>query len=1519
MSLFSNSLLVQSFLNSNPAAKRQRRERLRLRQMIIERFEQRLQMAADLEPIKIVNPGTRDSSPEKFVQVGSQLFFTATTETGSELWKTDGTVAGTVQVKDILPGPLSSSPSFLTAVGTTLYFKARNNASGEELWKSDGTAAGTVMVKDILPGTLTSGVNSLCDVSGTLYFSANDGASGTELWKSDGTAAGTVMVKNIRVGANGSGVNNIVNLAGSVIFAANDGSSGYELWKSDGTSVGTVQVTSINPGAASAFPNGLTVVNNAVFFAASDGINGTELWRTGGSAATTLMVRNIVAGGGSSYPSRLLNANGVLYFTATDAATGSELWKSDGSLAGTAIVRDINLGIDSGAPDRLTNVGSTVYFSATDNTTGRELWKSDGSLVGTVLVKDIRPGTLSSYINEMIPLSGSIIFAAYDAEGSSLWKSDGTNVGTVPLKHTQPTSLGFQAITPAIAFQGAVYFTANDGASGIELWKTNGSSIGTALFKDINNNYAGTAPTKLDVINGKVFYTAVTETWGRELWVSDGTAPGTQMVLDINPGTASAAISNANNVSGVLYFRANDGTHGYELWRSDGTAAGTFLVKDMAVGVGDSYPGALTNVSGNLFFTVTTGGSGRELWISDGTDSGTRLVKDINPGSTSGSPSGLVNANGTLLFSANGSAATGVELWTSDGTAINTNLVKDIRAGGSSSPAALTYFDGKVYFRANDGASGIELWASDGTTSGTILLADIAAGAASSYPNNFVAIGNKLYFSAGDANGVELWKTDGTPLGTAMVKDIAAGAGNSTPSNLFSFNGELYFTASDSLTGSELWKSDGTLAGTVLVKDILPGTSNSNVSSLVNLNGRLAFLADDGSGARVWTSDGSTVGTTPLITTPGTPAPVNALVNLNGHLVGTGFELLQTTQNVTVDLSTSTTDRAIVIRKSNSGIEVFDQTNSAQLAFLSSAALIDVQQLTITGSASANETVTIDYLSGGFFRLPEGITINAGSSAGDSLTIVGNLPQQLGWQSLNTSQSAAFSVQLPGSTSTGNIDGFESITTTGFIATAVTSLLQAGPPNFFFNNPGILNLGQTTQVGGGTLNTTSLASLGAGEFLTGSGSVLGRFNAEIGSLIMPTGNMSIGSSASTSGFNSRGDLIVDQYSVSLLDANEAVLGSQTTLGNGAIPGTLTASNGLLADFGNNISGFGSINTPNLSSKPLTMNGSIIGNSVANPITLTGYVKGVGSLTNVNIAGTYSPGFSPAAVTVGTMSYAATATTIIEIGGPTAGTGYDQINHVGTASLGGALNVQFINSYVPAVGDTFTIMTATDGFTGSFASQDLPTPPLGSGWHMDVSTKTLKLQLVDLANVVSTQFGDGTVQRSSIGSLVVTFEGQVDIDADAFSVLKRGVGGGLVTNSFVTSVNGSGNTVATISFSGSFTRSTGPLVDGYYQLTIDNSKVRRAGTLLRLDGDNDGVPGGNFVRGTSATDNYFAYFGDSNGDGTVGVAEFGQFRSTFGKLPSDPGYNALFDFDGGGVGVSDFGQFRARFGRAVVFE
>ena len=197
--------------------------------------------------------------------MGNTLYFTSDDGVnGKELWKSDGTAAGTVLVKDIRPGSsssggvitggLSSNPRNLTAVGNTLYFNAFDDVNGEELWKSDGTAAGTVLVADIGPGSNGSGPRNVTAVCNTLqvtplYLIPFDHFLGVPLWKSDGTAAGTVLVSEIRPGSNGSNPRNLRVVGSTLYFSANDGVNGYDLWA---LNVGTPAVPTLAIAATSA-------------------------------------------------------------------------------------------------------------------------------------------------------------------------------------------------------------------------------------------------------------------------------------------------------------------------------------------------------------------------------------------------------------------------------------------------------------------------------------------------------------------------------------------------------------------------------------------------------------------------------------------------------------------------------------------------------------------------------------------------------------------------------------------------------------------------------------------------------------------------------------------------------------------------------------------------------------------------------------------------------------------------------------------------------------------------------------------------------------------------------------------------------------------------------------------------------------------------------------------------------------------------------------------------------------------
>src|SRR5262249_47209633 len=148
-----------------------------------------------------------------------------------------------------------SNPSDLTAIGSTLFFTANDGTTGRELWKSDGTAAGTMLVKDIHPRSSRPDAGHLTAPGHLPPFEAGDGATGLEVRNSNGTATGTALVKDINPG--GKGIlgdtpyyyGPPIQVAGGLAYVvADDGTSGHELWVTDGTAAGTMQVADLNPG-----------------------------------------------------------------------------------------------------------------------------------------------------------------------------------------------------------------------------------------------------------------------------------------------------------------------------------------------------------------------------------------------------------------------------------------------------------------------------------------------------------------------------------------------------------------------------------------------------------------------------------------------------------------------------------------------------------------------------------------------------------------------------------------------------------------------------------------------------------------------------------------------------------------------------------------------------------------------------------------------------------------------------------------------------------------------------------------------------------------------------------------------------------------------------------------------------------------------------------------------------------------------------------------------------------------------
>jgi ELWxxDGT repeat protein len=119
------------------------------------------------------------SSPMRGHFDGKVLLFAATRpDVGQELWRTDGTSAGTWLLKDIDPGSSGSGPDGFVTLGGVSYFVAGTKTHGRELWRTDGTPLGTWMVKDIEPGPIgaASGAGPVLFQGQDLLRRADEGA-----------------------------------------------------------------------------------------------------------------------------------------------------------------------------------------------------------------------------------------------------------------------------------------------------------------------------------------------------------------------------------------------------------------------------------------------------------------------------------------------------------------------------------------------------------------------------------------------------------------------------------------------------------------------------------------------------------------------------------------------------------------------------------------------------------------------------------------------------------------------------------------------------------------------------------------------------------------------------------------------------------------------------------------------------------------------------------------------------------------------------------------------------------------------------------------------------------------------------------------------------------------------------------------------------------------------------------------------------------------------------------------------
>ncbi len=805
---------------------------------------------------------------------------------GFELWKSDGTSANTVLVKDLkLIG--HSNPGSFTKAGNIIFFTADDGINGIELWKYDNNTAS--LVKDIFPpsassrnGKFNSNPRSLFEFNNELYFSAFDGvASG--FWKSDGTEQGTIKVAD-------------TNFIRPVVFNNNIyffGTGG--LWKSDGTSNGTSLFYSSALGE-------ITATENALYFTNRDE-NGRELWSTDGTLNGIQMVKDInPSGDGLPYNfNPLFPVGNTVYFLASDA-DGIELWKSDGTEAGTVQVKNINPGSanafnPSSSSANFAYANNLLFFTANDGTTGNELWVSDGTNEGTRLVTDLNNSSTNSFGFssgiKLVNFNNSIIFLVDNNDyasspvignGSEIYISDGTAQGTKIIKDIVPGAGSGVRFISDLVINNELYFTAWTPETNTELWKTDGTESGTVLVKDIAPGENRSDIKSLAVIDSTLYFSADNGVNGDELWTSNGSNASTNLLADINTTTnASSYPSKPITLNGIDIFVASTNKNDLYLYRTDGTQSGTQTI--IKLQNFPYIPGSepFVKISENAYFIESTNGIDNELWKTDGTIEGTVAVKTLS--TENGTSVKYFNVLNNEIYITTVNFLNGeTQIWKSDGTSSGTNVIA--KADTAYSIVHMSVVNDRAVFPLLSPQNGIELWVSDATNQSMKILRNINTSVDENGLSEYCTktwadcemslINKLLYFIATDGSASrQLWKTDGTTTGTVLVKNIDEDRfqGGFFNSVVLSANEKLFFMGYDSLNGNEVWVSDGTEAGTSILKNIQPGNESLS-AQFIPLNDQMLFFAetvygdeacedptDCRMGEDLWVSDGTPTGT----------------------------------------------------------------------------------------------------------------------------------------------------------------------------------------------------------------------------------------------------------------------------------------------------------------------------------------------------------------------------------------------------------------------------------------------------------------------------------------------------------------------------------------------------------------------------------------------------------------------------------------------------------------------------------
>jgi fibronectin-binding autotransporter adhesin len=1142
---------------------------------------------------------------------------------------------------------------FQVSEGTVPAGTVTNNAGGI-IAGVNGVGVGTIgtAVIDVAnTGTITGGIGILLVNGGTITNNAGATISG-------------ISGPAIQVIGAAANVSNAGNINGNVIL---DDFANSVTLLTGGVITGTLNVGSAAAATLTLDGAGSQLLSQAVT-GTIGGFNsltklGTGTWvidenlSYGGNttiAAGTLQIGNGRTAG--SIPGNVLN-NGVLSFDRADAITFAGVISGGGS-------------VTQNGPGAVTLTGANSYAGGTNLNAGIVAISQDTNL-GTGPL-NFNGGTL-----EILPAGGGII------TGKAIMLGDGG--GRILADSTTNSTLsgvisGFGGLVKDGA--GQVTLTAANNYTGGTtilagiLQIGNGGATGSVVGNIANNGSLVFDRSDSVTFNGVISGAgSLTESGGGTLILtaSNSYSGGTS----INGGTIVVAADNAlgtgiANVNDLSILRINPGVTVTNFVQINNTG-GLDNFGNIQVTQSEEGPSAAVSTSGGATITNESGATISGVDIN-AIQSLKGPLSISNSGMISGIQGVVLGGEGNITNNANGviTGSSGIAIFASGGQTTLSNAGKingNVILGDFANSVTLVT-GGIITGTLNAGSTGSATLTLDGA--GTQLLSQAVMG----------IIGG---FKSLTKLGTGTWVIDenlsyggSTTIAAGILQIGNGGTVGSIPGDVLN-NGVLSFDRADAITFAGVISGSGSVAQNGLGTVTLTGTNS--YAGGTNLNAGIVATTKD-----------ANLGTGPLNFNGGT---LEILATGGGIITNKAITLGDGGGRLLADSTTNSTLSGVI-----SGFGDLVKDGAGQVTLMASN--------TYSGGTSIN---------GGT------IVAAADSALGTGIVTV-NDPSIL---RINPGVAVTNFVQI---NNTGTLDNFGTIQVTqtreGPLAAVTTSGgatitnesgatiygvgingIQSSNGSLSISNSGMISGIQGIVLGGDgniTNNANGVITGSSGIAILASGGQTSLYNA--GTI---NGNVALGNSANSaqlitgSRINGVLDLGSNPGSILIFDGAGTQSVSQAVTGGIKNAGSLTKQG----------SGTWTIDTilnAPISTKVLDgileVNGSLQSSNVT--VQPGGTLKGVGNVVgNVLNFGTLSPGNSPGTLTVnGNFSQGPNGVFNVEI---LSAQDYSRLVVTGHASLDGTLHLTLASGFRPAPGESFTVLSARQGISGTFRTISSNTP------------------------------------------------------------------------------------------------------------------------------------------------------------------------------------------------------------------